>query len=49
MPELNLGRMVREVQRLRPEAESLTKIDGHIFAPEEILLALKGEGGRQAS
>lgn len=43
VPELNLGKMVREVQRLRPEAEPLTKIDGHIFTPEEILRAITGE------
>jgi len=45
VPELNLGKMVREMQRLKPEAESLTKIDGHIFTPEEILLAIKGGRG----
>ena len=47
MPELNLGQMVREVQRVCPSdvpVKSFTKIDGSLFTPEEIINFMKKGG-----
>lgn len=41
VPEMNQGQMVREVQRIWPEAISLPKTDGKVFTPEELLGAMR--------
>jgi len=42
VPELNQGLLVREVQRIRPDAEALTRTDGDIFLPQELRAAALG-------
>lgn len=42
VPELNLGMMVREVQRIRPDAESITRTDGDILLPAELRAKVLG-------
>ena len=41
VPEMNQGQMVREVQRIWPEAISLPKTDGQVFTPGELLGAMR--------
>lgn len=46
VPEMNLGQMVLEVERLaagRFPVKRLSRVDGQLFTPHEILAALKGE------
>jgi 2-oxoglutarate ferredoxin oxidoreductase subunit alpha len=37
IPEMNLGQMVREVQRLLPQAEPYSRTDGDVITPQEIV------------
>lgn len=46
VPEMNMGQMVLEVERAaagRSRVRSLSRVDGEIFEPEEILEAIKEE------
>lgn len=45
VPEMNQGQVVREVQRIWPEAKSLPKTDGQVFTPEELLSAMEEAAG----
>jgi 2-oxoglutarate ferredoxin oxidoreductase subunit alpha len=40
VPEMNLGQIVREVQRVLPQAEPYSRIDGEVITPQEIVSAL---------
>lgn len=45
VPEMNMGQLVLEIQRVvgcRVPVESLTKVNGELFKPEEILKAIVG-------
>jgi 2-oxoglutarate ferredoxin oxidoreductase subunit alpha len=37
VPEMNLGQIVREVQRLLPQAEPYSRTDGEVITPQEII------------
>ena len=37
VPEMNLGQIVREVQRLLPQAESYSRTDGQVINPQELV------------
>jgi len=39
VPEMNLGQIVREVQRLLPQAELYSRTDGEVITPQEIVSA----------
>ncbi len=39
VPEMNLGQIVREVQRLLPQAEPYSRTDGEVITPQEIISA----------
>jgi len=41
VPEMNRGQMLREVQRVAPEAKGYGKTDGEVITPGEILNAIK--------
>lgn len=46
VPEMNLGQAVLEVERLaagRSRVKHLSRVDGQLFTPHEIMAALKGE------
>jgi 2-oxoglutarate ferredoxin oxidoreductase subunit alpha len=40
VPEMNLGQIVREVQRVFPQAEPYSRTDGEVITPQEIVSAL---------
>jgi len=45
VPEMNMGQLVLEIQRVvgcRAPVESLTKVNGELFKPEEVLNAILG-------
>ena len=45
VPEMNMGQLVLEIQRIvggRAPVESLTKVNGELFRPEEVLEAIVG-------
>lgn len=45
VPEMNMGQLVLEIQRIvgcRAPVESLTKVNGELFRPEEVLEAIMG-------
>jgi 2-oxoglutarate ferredoxin oxidoreductase subunit alpha len=45
VPEMNLGQLVLEVERLaagRFPVKRLSRVDGQLFTPDQILTALKG-------
>jgi len=39
VPEMNLGQIVREVQRVLPQAEPYSRTDGQVITPQEIVSA----------
>jgi len=39
VPEMNLGQIVREVQRVLPQAEPYSRTDGEVITPQEIVSA----------
>ncbi len=39
VPEMNLGQIVREVQRVLPQAEAYSRTDGQVITPQEIVSA----------
>ena len=39
VPEMNLGQIVREVQRIVPQAEAYSRTDGEVITPQEIISA----------
>jgi len=39
VPEMNLGQIVREVQRVLPQAEAYPRTDGQVITPQEIVSA----------
>ncbi|MBM4429769.1 MAG: 2-oxoacid:acceptor oxidoreductase subunit alpha [Chloroflexi bacterium] len=43
VPELNRGQMLREVQRVAPQAQGYHKTNGEVFAPGEIWAAIQQE------
>jgi 2-oxoglutarate ferredoxin oxidoreductase subunit alpha len=46
VPEMNLGQLVLEVERTavnRSKVRHLSRVDGELFTPQEILFALKEE------
>ena len=47
VPELNTGQLVGEVERYagRDRVVSVTRVDGELFEPEEILEAILAAGG----
>jgi 2-oxoglutarate ferredoxin oxidoreductase subunit alpha len=46
VPEMNRGQILREVQRVLPEAKGYNRTDGEVITPPEILSAIRGEVGR---
>ncbi len=42
VPEMNQGQMLREVQRIRPDAVGYNKTNGEVITPQEILEAITG-------
>ena len=41
VPEMNLGQMVREVQRIVPGAEPYSRTDGEVITPQELLATIR--------
>lgn len=44
--EMNRGQILREVQRIVPEARGYQRTDGEVIAPDEIVAALESGGAR---
>ena len=44
VPEMNMGQIYREIKRVTNsvEVKKLSKINGHLITPEEIVKAMKG-------